>query len=197
MASRFTGLARYMGEVWLCSALSFHRPSSTLSQHLRFLRTMESAALRRLQAALVSDANWQRAAIGLAHARPRACSGAFSLLLRFAKGSGEGRQGWATPRRLSPLRGTTQHDMQQICMGRTKKLNGLIRRPQTPCPDHPGARYISMEVPMKEACHVRPSSVALCRSFAMKCTLAAHRCGRWVDFGTVNTRNRGWECAYF
>ena len=110
MASRFTVLARYMGELWLCSALSFHRPSSTLSQHLRFLRTMESAALRRLQAALVSDANWQRAAIGLAHARPRACSGAFSLLLRFAKGSGEGRQGWATPRRLSPLRGTTPND---------------------------------------------------------------------------------------
>ena len=61
MASRFTVLARYMGELWLCSALSFHRPSSTLSQHLRFLRTMESAALRRLQAALVSDATWQRA----------------------------------------------------------------------------------------------------------------------------------------
>ena len=110
IASRFTGLARYMGEVWLCSALSFHRPSSTLSQHLRFLRTMESAALRRLQAALISDATWQRAAIGLVHARPRACSGAFSLLHRFAKGSGEGRQGWATPRRLSPLRGTTPND---------------------------------------------------------------------------------------
>ena len=71
-----------------------------------------------------------------------------------------------------------------------------IRRPQTPCPDHPGARYISMEVPMKKACHVRPSSVALCRSFAMKCTLAAHQCGRYVDCGTVNTRNCGCECAH-
>ena len=108
MASRFTGLARYMGEVWLCSALSFHRPST--SSFSADYHGMESAALRRLQAALVSDANWQRAAIGLAHARPRACSGAFSLLLRFAKGSGEGRQGWATPRRLSPLRGTTPND---------------------------------------------------------------------------------------
>ena len=72
-----------------------------------------------------------------------------------------------------------------------------IRRPHTPCPDHPGARYISMEVPVKEACHVRPSTVALCRSFAVKCTLAAHRCGRYIDFGTVNKRNHGCECAHF
>ena len=90
MASRFTVLARYMGELWLCSALSFHRPSSTLSQHLRFLRTMESAALRRLQAALVSDAMCQRAAIGLAHARPRACSGAFGLLLGLRRAVSKG-----------------------------------------------------------------------------------------------------------
>ena len=35
-----------------------------------------------------------------------------------------------------------------------------IRRPQTPCPGLPGGRGITMEVPTKDLCHVRPSSEA-------------------------------------
>ena len=35
-----------------------------------------------------------------------------------------------------------------------------IRRLQTPCPGLPGGRGITMEVPTKDLCHVRPSSEA-------------------------------------
>ena len=35
-----------------------------------------------------------------------------------------------------------------------------IRRPQTPCPGLPGGRGITMEVPTKDLCQVRPSSEA-------------------------------------
>ena len=53
-----------------------------------------------------------------------------------------------------------------------------IRRPQTPCLDLPGGKDITMEEPMKESCHLRPSSVALCQDFSLKWALSAHRWGR-------------------
>ena len=105
----------------------------------------------------------------------------------------QNRLPWPSPSSPSVPQGESPP---QVCTSSEEPCTP-IRRPQTPCPDHPGARYISMEVPVKEACHVRPSTVALCRSFAVKCTLAAHRCGRYIDFGTVNKRNNGCECAHF
>ena len=53
-----------------------------------------------------------------------------------------------------------------------------IRRPQTPCMDLPGGKYITMEDPTKKSCHLRPSLVALCQDFSLEWALSAHRWGR-------------------
>ena len=53
-----------------------------------------------------------------------------------------------------------------------------VRRPQTPCLDLPGGKYIIMEDQTKESCHLRPSTVALCQDFSLKWALSAHRWSR-------------------